>query len=259
VSAARVAGAVAVAVLGAALLGPAAAPGDPVRTVAAPWAPPGPGLPLGADAAGRDVAARVAAGGAGLTAVALVAAVAASAAGVAGGLWAGWGAGRAGTLLTAAADLLLALPLLLVALVLAVALPGPLAVVAATVAGGAPLTLRVVADATRRARVAGYVEAARARGERTAAILAREVLPSLAGLVAADAVLRCVLALQLAAALSLLGLGAAPPAPDWAAMVRENLPGLRANPAALLAPAGALAAVTVAVAGLAAALTGDRR
>ena len=74
--------------------------------------------------------------------------------------------------------------------------------------------------------------------------------PALAGVVGADVGLRCVLALQLAAALSLLGFGPAPPAPDWAAMLRENLPGVTLNPAALVAPAAALAALTLLVAAL---------
>jgi peptide/nickel transport system permease protein len=136
-------------------------------------------------------------------------------------------------------------------MVLAVALPGSVAVVAGTVCGGAPLTLRVVADATRQVRRAGYVEAALARGERTGTILVREVLPSLAGLAGADAALRFVVALQIASALSLLGLGPAPPSPDWAAMVRENLSGVALNPVAVVAPAAALAALALVVAALA--------
>jgi peptide/nickel transport system permease protein len=221
---------VAAALGAAALFGEVLAPYDPTATVSPPWTPPGPGLALGADGLGRDVVSRVLAGGRELTLVAAVAALTATAVGVAGGLW--------------------ALPMLLIAMVLAVALPGPVAVVAGTVCGGAPLTLRVIADATRQVRHTGYVEAAVARGERSGTVLVREVLPALAGVVGADVGLRCVLALQLAAALSLLGFGPAPPAPDWAAMLRENLPGVTLNPAALVAPAAALAALTLLVAAL---------
>lgn len=233
-------------VVGLALFGAHLAPHDPTETLAAPWQPPGPGLLLGADGLGRDIASRLAAGGQQLAAVGMLAAIAASAVGVAGGLYVGW-VGRGTRTLTAAADLLLALPMLLIAMVLVVALPGPAAVVVGTVCGGSPLTLRVVADATRQAGHAGYVEAALARGERTSSVLVREVLPALSGLVAADVGLRCVLALQLASALSLLGFGPAPPTPDWAAMLRENLPGVAANPAALAAPAAAIAVLTLAV------------
>ncbi|RBM06851.1 hypothetical protein DEH69_25640 [Streptomyces sp. PT12] len=235
----------------AALLCALAAPHDPAAIVAAPYAAVGPGLPLGADALGRDVLARLLAGGRELTLVALLGAALATSLGVAAGLLAGWTARSSGRLLTGVADALLATPPLLVALVLAVSLPGDAAVVAATVCGGAPLTLRVVGDATRGALDAGYVEAARGRGERAPALLSREVLPALAGLVAADAGARFVTALQLATALGLLGFGAQPPSPDWALMIRENLPGTGLNPAGVIAPALALAFVALAVAALA--------
>ncbi|MFI7450208.1 ABC transporter permease subunit [Nonomuraea sp. NPDC049714] len=227
---------------------------DPIELAAVPWAEPAPGLPLGADGLGRDVLARVLAGGRDLTLTALAAALIASALGVAGGLWAGWGRGRAGRAVTGAADLLLALPLLLLALLAVTALPGPAAVIVGTVLGGTPLTLRVVADATAGARRAGYVEAALSRGERGRAVLLREVLPAHAGLVGADLGQRLVLAVQLAAALGVLGFGPAPPAPDWAAMLRENLQGLGLNPTATIAPALALAALTGSVAALSHAL-----
>ncbi|MFB4289549.1 ABC transporter permease subunit [Nonomuraea sp. ATR24] len=228
---------------------------DPAAVGATPWAGPEPGLPLGADGLGRDVLSRVLAGGQDLTLTALAAALTASALGVAGGLWAGWNRGRLSRAAAATADLLLALPLLLLALLAVVALPGPAAVIAGTVLGGTPLTLRVVADATAGARHAGYVEAALARGERGASVLMREVLPAHAGIVGADLAQRFVLSVQLAVALNVLGFGPAPPAPDWAAMLRENLPGLGLNPAATIVPALALAVLTGSFAALSHALT----
>lgn len=245
-----VSGCVAGIVLVVALGGEVLAGHDPLAIVTHPWAESTPGLPLGGDALGRDVLARVLAGGRDLTLTALAAALAASALGVAAGLWAGWSRGRLGRTIATAADLLLALPLLLLALLAVVALPAPLAVVAGTVLGGTPLTLRVVADATATARHAGYVEAALSRGESGGAVLLREVLPAHAGLVGADFGQRLVLAVQLAAALNVLGFGPAPPAPDWAAMLRENLQGLGLNAAAAIAPATALALLAGSVAAL---------
>nr|WP_202968122.1 ABC transporter permease subunit [Pseudonocardia sp. AL041005-10] len=222
--------------------------GDPLRVVAAPWSPPRPGLPWGADVLGRDVLARVLDGGTGPVTTAVAAALLATAIGTAGGLWVGWTGGRRARAVTALSDLLVAVPLLLLVLVAAVTLPGPAAVVVGTVVGGAPLTVRVVADATARARTAGHVEAALVHGERPVSVLLREVLPAHAPLVAADLAGRAVLALQLAAATSVLGFGPPPPAPDWAVMLRENLPGLTVNPAAVLAPAVALGTVATVLA-----------
>ena len=235
-------------VLAVALLGDTLAPHDPLTTLGAPWSVPGSAGVLGTDALGRDVLSRVLAGGRQLTLTAGGAALVASFIGVAGGLLAGWRDGPVARLLFAAADLLLAVPLLLIAMLLAVTLPGGLAVIAATVCGGAPLTVRVVADAVRHVRHAGFVEAALGRGESTPVILRREILPALTNLIGEDLGARFVVALQLAAALSLVGLGPAPPAPDWAAMIRENLTGAALNPAALVAPALALAVVCLLVA-----------
>ncbi|WP_024934009.1 ATP-binding cassette domain-containing protein [Actinomadura welshii] len=242
----------------AVLLGGEFAPHDPAASIGAPWAPPGDGSLLGTDDAGRDVLSRVLAGGRALTATALAAALTAAVLGTAGGLAAGWAGGRVDRLLSGLADLLLAVPFLLQAMVLAVALPAPAAVVAGTVCGGAPLGLRVIRDLTGQARGSGYVEAARGRGETAAAILGREVLPSLAGAAAADLVLRFVLALHLAAAFGMLGLGPEPPAPDWGLMLRENLPGAGLNPVALVAPAIALTVLAVTAALLAQSLAATR-
>lgn len=230
---------------------------DPLRTVAAPWADPAPGIPLGADGLGRDVFARVLAGGRDLSLISLLAAATASGLGVAGGLWAGWHQGRSARVLLAGADLLLALPLLLLVLVAVVALPGPVAIVLGTVLGGAPLTLRVVADATAGTRHAGYLEAALARGESGPSVLLREVLPVHAGLLGADLGVRVVLAVQLTAALGVLGFGPSPPAADWGVMLRENLAGVVLNPAAMLAPAVALAVLAGTLAAAAHLLTAD--
>ncbi|MGQ4267078.1 ABC transporter permease [Nocardiopsis changdeensis] len=237
-----------VAVLAAAALGGLAAPYDPTAPVSAPWQGPGAGHLLGTDALGRDVWSRVLAGGAGLLSVSFAAALAASLAGVGAGLAAGWYGGWTDRVLSHLADLLLAVPSLLPALVVAVALPGNAAVVTATVCGGAPLTLRVVRDAVRAIRGAGYVEAARGRGERSASILVREVLPAMKGVVTADLGLRIVVALQIASALNVLGFGPAPPAPDWALMLRENMLGVSMNPWSVAAPALAIGLTTVALA-----------
>ncbi|MFE1027122.1 ABC transporter permease subunit [Streptomyces sp. NPDC058818] len=222
-------------------LGRYAAPHPPERTVAAPWTPPGGPYPLGTDVLGRDVLSRVLAGGAQLLTVSLLAAAAAVVCGTALGLAAGWTEGRASRAVRALSDLLLAVPALVLALVLATALPGGAAVVVAAVLAGAPLTARVVAVQCAHLRDSGHVHAAVERGERTPAVLLHEVLPALRRLVAADTGLRLVTALQIAASLAVLGLGPQPPAPDWALMLSENLPGAALNPSALLAPAVPLA------------------
>jgi ABC-type dipeptide/oligopeptide/nickel transport system permease subunit len=231
-----------VAVAAVALAGGLVAPEDPVAVVALPFSAPSGTHVLGTDALGRDVLSRALAGGTGLVLLAAAAGVAASGVGILAGLAAGWWRGHTDRVVSATAGVLLALPVMLVALVLAVVLPGQVAVVIATVCAGAPLTAQVVRDASRRMRGLAWAEAAQCRGESATAMLVRELIPAMAGLVAAELGLRFVLGLQLACTITLLGFGAQPPSPDWALMLRENLPGAADNPAAVTAPALLLAA-----------------
>ncbi|MDB1087489.1 ABC transporter permease subunit [Streptomyces sp. ACA25] len=234
--------------LAAVLAGPLLAPGDPAQPQGLPWSPPDGGHWLGTDVLGRDVLSRLVAGGSGLLAVALPAGLAASALGTAAGLAATRHARTARVVLRGGAGLL-AVPGLLVVLVCALAFDARTAVLAGMLLVGTPLSARVVyATAAPLAR-AGFVQAAVVRGEGPVAIAVRELLPAVSGTVLADAGLRVVGALQLTAAVSVLGLGPQPPATDWALMIKENLPAVSLNPAAALAPALALAllATTIAV------------
>lgn len=237
-----------VAVLGVALFGRYLTDLDPLATVAAPWTPPDARLVLGTDGLGRDVAARILWGGATLTAVALGAAAVSTSIGVAAGLWAGWSGRSVGVGVSAGADLLLAIPAVLVGLVLAVSLPMPVAVTAATVVAGAPLTARVVADVSADARRSTYVDVARMRGDSPSSILVHEILPSHRAVIATDYGLRVIVALQLVSTINALGLGTAPPQADWASMITENYSGIALNAAATVAPAVALAVLATVIA-----------
>jgi ABC-type dipeptide/oligopeptide/nickel transport system permease subunit len=246
---AAVTAAVAVLVLlvAAVLGGPALAPGDPMEPLGAPWSGPDGHHWLGTDVLGRDVLSRLAAGGRGLLAVALPAGLAATAVGAAAGLAAARHR-RAGRLVLRTSAGLLAVPGLLVVLVCATAFTAPVAVWAGMLLVGAPLSARVVHATAAPLSGAGFVRAALARGERPAAIVLRELLPAVSGTVLADAGLRVVAALQLTAAVHVLGLGPQPPAADWALMIKENMSGVSLNPASALAPALALALLAAGIA-----------
>jgi peptide/nickel transport system permease protein len=116
----------------------------------------------------------------------------------------------------------------------------------------APLVARLVRTATLEQSVRGFVEAAVARGEGTAAILRREILPNIVAPITADAGLRFTYSIILVASVNFLGLGLQPPAADWGLMVSENRGGLTLNPYAVLSPALLIALLTIAIN-----LTGD--
>jgi ABC-type dipeptide/oligopeptide/nickel transport system permease subunit len=67
-----------------------------------------------------------------------------------------------------------------------------------------------------------YVEASRALGFGGPSILFRQILPNVLPLVLLQYVILFPLALQIEAALGFLGLGVAPPTPDWGAILEQG-------------------------------------
>jgi peptide/nickel transport system permease protein len=92
-----------------------------------------------------------------------------------------------------------------------------------------------------------YVTVARARGEGKLYVMLREILPNIVGPMLADLGLRFVYIVLLLAGLSFLGLGLQPPAADWGSLVRENIGSLADAGASVIAPAAAIASLTIAV------------
>jgi ABC-type dipeptide/oligopeptide/nickel transport system permease subunit len=110
-----------------------------------------------------------------------------------------------------------------------------------------PPIARVIRTATLEVSTRGYVEAAQARGERTRAVLVREILPNVSPVVLADVGIRFGYSIILIASVNYLGLGLAPPAADWGLMTAENQQYISLNIWAVLAPAIMLAMLTICV------------
>jgi peptide/nickel transport system permease protein len=235
-------------VLGVALIGPLFAPYAPSALPGIPYQPAGDGFLLGTDFLGRDVLSRVLWGGRSVITLATVATVLGYVVGATIGLVSGYLRGLADSVLMRAMDLILAFPAILFLLIIAT---GAGANVAALVAGIAvihvPQIARVIRAATLDVSLRAYVEAAVARGERMGAIVFREILPNIAGTVAADLGPRLTVSVLLVAGMNFLGLGLRPPAADWALMISENRPGLTIQPWAVVVPASFVAALTIAV------------
>lgn len=85
-----------------------------------------------------------------------------------------------------------------------------------------PIVARVVRSVTLDIKTREFVQAAQTQGESQAAVLWREVLPSVIPALVVEASLRFSYAIFLVASLGFLGVGARPPSPDWGLMVKDN-------------------------------------
>jgi peptide/nickel transport system permease protein len=240
-------GAVLVLVVG--LLGSFVAPHNPNDTLTLPFASPSPSFPLGADFLGRDVLSRVLAGGRSMILLSVSATLLAYAIGLTAGMVAGYTrSALLDSLLMRSADVLLAFPPLIFLLVVTTGTDQSLAALVVSIGIiQAPGLARIIRSAVLDVGTRGYVEAALVRGETTAAVIRREILPNISNVIAADFGLRLSYSVLLFVSVSFLGLGVQPPQADWARMISENRIALTTTPLPSITPALLVAALTVSV------------
>jgi peptide/nickel transport system permease protein len=92
-----------------------------------------------------------------------------------------------------------------------------------------------------------FVLSARLRGESTAYIIFKELLPNAVPVLGVEAAVRLSYAILLVSSLGFLGLGVQPPSPDWGLMISESRQFIGSAPWVALAPAGAVASLVVGV------------
>lgn len=235
------------------LVGPMLSPYSPTEISGAPLLPPlSPGHPLGTDANGFDVLARVLAGAQVTWPSALALVSVGLVVGGLVGLIAGTGSTRVDGALTWLTDIFLALPPVLVGIALVAALgPGWGAMILGLGAVWWPYYARVFRGHARELASGHNIEAARLAGVGRLRIAGRHVLP---GIVPAAVVLAGFdvgAAVLAASSLAFLGLGVAAPAAELGADAAAGFAFLLPAPWVCLAPA-----VTIAVLGMVANLAG---
>jgi peptide/nickel transport system permease protein len=139
------------------------------------------------------------------------------------------------------ADLVWALPGLLIAIVVVGVIGGGYYVaVAVLIVLTFPIDARIVRGATLQQRNMPYVEAAATLGISARRVMFRHIWPNLLPLVMANTFLNFAFSLVALSGLSFLGLGVPLNTPDWGGMLAQNLSLIQANPLACLGPAAAL-------------------
>ncbi|WP_158849542.1 dipeptide/oligopeptide/nickel ABC transporter permease/ATP-binding protein [Saccharothrix deserti] len=203
--------------------------------------------PLGTDRLGQDLLSRLVHGGASTLWGVLVATVVSVVIGVALGLVAGYLGGFVDAITVRIAELLFAIPGVIILLVVFAVFPNN--VTAAMVTFGVLLAsglIRVVRSATMSVRQELFVAAARVSGLSDARILYRHVLPRLTSLVIVQAALIAAFALVTQAGLAFLGFGPPPPQPSWGGLVEEARGVVVQAPWALVPPGAAIALTVLA-------------
>lgn len=210
--------------------------------------PPSAEHPFGTDRLSRDVFSRVLWGARDIIGLPVITTALSVFFGACIGLFIGYYGGRVDDIISRIMDGLLAIPALVLAMVMLGTIgSSQIGIVIVITLLYTPIVARVVRSATLGIRANGYIEAAKLRGERTAFILFREILPGVLPALVVEAALRFSYAIFLTASLGFLGLGVQPPSPDWGRMVNEARDSFSQTPWALWFPAGAIALLVIGV------------
>jgi peptide/nickel transport system permease protein len=178
---------------------------------------------FGTDELGRDVLSRVLVAVQASMRVAVVSVAFAVVVGVTIGVVAGYRGGWVDTVFMRAVDVVFAFPVLLLALaIVAILGPGVTTTMLAIGVVYTPIFARVSRASALSIRVEPYVQVSRTMGTGHSYILARHVLPNIAGPLIVQTSLSLAFAILSEAALSFLGLGIQPPEPSLGRMIFDS-------------------------------------
>lgn len=214
----------------AAIVGPIIVPYDPVTVhLAERLAPPGAVLPnghrawLGTDQVGKDLLAQVLQGARISLVVGVAAVIVAGLIGLVVGVGAGYRGGWLDTILMRLADLQLAFPSILLAILISAVLGRSVANVIITLSVTRWVTYaRVARASTLVIKEREFVTAARATGAGTSRLIHRHIIPFTLTPLVVIATVELGLVMLAEASLSFLGLGTTPASPSWGLIIANG-------------------------------------
>jgi peptide/nickel transport system permease protein len=230
-------------------LGPTVYGVDPTRIdLAHAMAASSSGHPLGTDENGRDVLARLLAGGQVSLLVGLAAMAVSVAIGVVLGATAGYVGGKVDQLIVQTVDGAMAIPLFFLWLIFLTSVPPSMMTIVLVIGCTSWMpTARVVRSEILSARSLEFVEAARSIGASHLRIVLRHCLPQATSSIIVSATIAAAFAIISEAALSFLGIGIQPPQPSWGNMLTGAQEYLFTRPALAIYPGLAIVALVLAL------------
>lgn len=231
-----------------AIFAPLIAPYEPVGgSILSQLEPPSPAHWLGTDIDGNDILSRLMHGARPSLLGPLLVVTLALLLGVPLALISAWKGGAFDQLIGRSLDLIFAFPIVLIAAIIILVIGrGITAAIIAVSIAYIPYTARITRTAALRERNKPYIIACEVQGLSTFRIFTRHLLPNLSRFLTAQATIAFGFALVDLAALSFVGIGILPPAPDWGVMVGDTTSLVQGSYTSIIAAAACILLVVAA-------------